>query len=183
MKNLKKISIIFSIFFAINANAQTDKGFYINVQSGYNKGTAGVNYLHALLLNSVNRTETSATTSESKAVALTLGDGINIGANLGYMLNKNLGFELGVNYLLGGKIKSSFTSYNGDYSNDESASKMIQIKPTLVFRAGFEKINPYAKIGMLIGSGKITNTQSGKKSSDTYTQTREFSGGTSIGFH
>lgn len=184
MKNLKTIIILCAIFFALNANAQSEKGFYANLNAGYNKGTANINYGHALLLNSVNTTEINATTTQFEGVALTFGGGLNFGGNLGYMFNKNIGFELGANYLMGTDIKSNSTSYLGDFSNRESSAKMLQVRPTLVFRAGYDKINPYAKIGMLIGSGKITSSENGKDASgDTFEEVRELSGGSPIGFH
>ena len=184
MKNLKSIFFTCAFFCSLFGNAQSDKGFYTNINVGYNKGTASINYLHSLLLTSVNTTETNATTTQYEGVALTLGDGLTFGANLGYMFNKNIGFELGANYLMGSNIKSNSTSYTGSISNRESSAKMLQIKPTLVFRAGYDKINPYAKIGLLIGSGKITSSENGKDASgNTSEQTRELSGGTSIGFH
>lgn len=184
--NFKKLSTLLVVLFSMGsyeANAQTDKGIYVSVNAGYNKGTANANLLHAMYLGSVNTTETSATTSQSKVVRLTIGDGINFGANFGYMFNKSLGLELGANYLLGSNINGSWTSYTGDYSNSETSAKMLQIKPTIVFRAGYEKINPYAKIGMVIGSGKITNNRKSKSGADVYDETLELSAGTPIGFN
>lgn len=184
--NFKKISTLLAVAFSMGSyetNAQTDKGFYVSANIGYNKGTASANLLHAMYLGSVNTTETSPTTSQSKVVSLTIGDGSNFGANFGYMFNKNLGLELGANYLLGSTTNGSWTSYTGNNSNSETSAKMLQIKPTIVFRAGYEKINPYAKIGMVIGSGKITNNQNRTSGVDVFRETLELSGGTPIGFN
>jgi hypothetical protein len=111
-----------------------------------------------------------------------LGKGLNAGINFGYMFNKNIGFELGGNYLLGGKINGSYTSYTGDYLNSEVSAKMLQIKPSLVFRSDLDKFNPYAKVGMIIGSGKIINTTVEKDGADLETRTLELDGGMPIGF-
>jgi opacity protein-like surface antigen len=183
MKNLKKIFILFSIFLSFFTNAQSDKGFYTSLNCGYNLGTGNPDYYQSAVLGIVNTNQITSTTSTTEILKLPLGKGINVGANFGYMFNKNLGFEVGVNYLLGGTTTANQTNYNGDYGNSEVSAKMIQIKPSIVFRAGFDKINPYAKVGMVIGSGKITNTQIEKNLANLYVDTREFSGGTPIGFH
>lgn len=183
MKNSKTIAILFSIFFSLMSNAQSDKGFYASFNSGYNVGTGNANFYQAMILGLANQNETSSTTSTTELVPITLGKGLNIGANLGYMFNKNMGFELSANYLLGGKTKGSSTSYTGNYTYSEVSAKMIQIKPTLVFRAGYDKVNPYAKVGMVIGSGKITNTQDDKSGTDISFSTMELNGGMPIGFH
>jgi hypothetical protein len=183
MKNLKTISVLFSIFFSLMSNAQSEKGFYASINSGYNIGTGNVDYYQAMIVGMVSSNETSATTNTTELVKANLGKGLNVGVNFGYMFTKNMGFELGGNYLLGGEIKASNTSYTGNYSNSEISAKMIQIKPTLVFRSGFDKLNPYAKVGMVIGSGKITNTQDDKNGANFSTQTVELDGGMPIGFH
>lgn len=183
MKNLKTISFLFSILFALNANAQSDKGFYASINSGYNLGTGNVDYYQAMIVGMVNFNETSATMSTTEMIKANLGKGLNAGVNFGYMFNKNIGFELGGNYLFGGKIKASTKSYTGDYSNSEISTKMIQIKPTLVFRSGYDKLNPYAKVGLVIGTGKITNYRDQKSGIDFSTQTLELDGGIPVGFH
>ena len=182
MKNLKSMTILCALFITHFTNAQSDKGFYMNVNSSYNMGTGNVDYLKSSFLGMFNSTETSSSRTE-ELVKVNLGKGINVGANFGYMFTKNIGFELGANYLLGSKIKASQTSYTGDYGNSEIYAKMIQINPTLVFRSGFEKINPYAKVGMVLGSGKIINNQNHKNGEDVTNTTLELDGGTPIGFH
>jgi Outer membrane protein beta-barrel domain len=183
MKNSKSIFILFSLFFSLITTAQSDKGFYASINSGYNVGTGKANFFQAMILGLANQNETSSTTSTTELVPITLGKGLNVEANLGYMFNKNIGFQLGANYLFGGKIKGSSTSYTGNYTYSEVSAKMIQIKPTLVFRAGYDKLNPYAKVGMVIGSGKITNTQDDKSGTDTSFLTMELDGGMPVGFH
>jgi outer membrane protein W len=184
--NFKKISALLVVLFSTyiqQANAQTEKGTYVSVNTGYNMGTGNISYYQAMLLRMVNSTETSATTTQTDFIKVNLGKGLNFGANFGYMFNKNIGLELGANYLIGGKIKAKQTELSGDYVNSEVSAKMLQIKPTIVFRGGYDKINPYAKVGLVIGSGKITNTQNEKAGIDNYNRTIEFNGGTPIGFH
>ncbi|MEO8235803.1 MAG: outer membrane beta-barrel protein [Flavobacterium sp.] len=184
--NFKKISTILVVLFSIGTQqvkAQNEKGSYVSISTGYNMGTGNANYYQSAVLGMINSTETSATTSQSEFIKTNLGKGVNAGANFGYMFNKNIGLELGANYLIGGKTKSAQTHSNGDYTKSEVSAKMFQIKPTLVFRGGYDKINPYAKVGLVIGSGKISNTQNEKDGIDIYSRTLELNGGTPIGFH
>ncbi len=183
MKSLKTISILFSILFAINVNAQSDKRFYVSLNSGYNLGTGNTDAYSSIILGIANSTQIDASTYQQEYLKINFGKGFNAGANLGYVFTKNIGLELGVNYLFGGKTESKQTDLSGNYSNTEAFAKMIQIKPTLVFRAGYDKINPYAKVGMIIGSGKITNTRNEKNGVDVFKETIEFDGGIPIGFH
>lgn len=183
MKNFKSISIFFSIFFSLIANAQSDKGFYASVNTGYNIGTGNVDRYNSMILGIGNSTQIDASTYQIEYLKINFGKGLNAGATLGYMFNKNMGFELGVNYLFGGKNEGHGTELSGDYFNAEASAKMIQIKPTIIVRSGFNKINPYAKVGMVIGSGKITNTHNQKNGADLYNDTSEFYGGMPIGFH
>ncbi len=182
MKNFKAITVSISVLFSIFLSAQNEKGFYASVNSGYNIGTGNVDYYQANVLGIINSNESSASVSSSELVRVNLGKGLNAGINFGYMFNKNIGFELGGNYLLGGKINGSYTSYTGDYLNSEVSAKMLQIKPSLVFRSDLEKINPYAKVGMIIGSGKIINITVEKDGADLETRTLELDGGMPIGF-
>lgn len=183
MKNLKTISVLFSILFALNSNAQSEKGFYASINSGYNLGTGNVDAYSSMVLGIGNSTQLDASTYQNEYVRINFGSGLNVGASVGYMFSKNLGLEMGANYLFGVNIEGNATELSGDYHNANASAKMIQLKPTMVFRAGYEKINPYAKVGMIIGSGKITNSQNQKDGVDIYKQTIEFDGGMPIGFH
>jgi len=120
-------------------------------------------------------------------VYVSLGKGVNFGASLGYMFNKNIGAEAGISYLIGGKFEdnessTSFytTTYNSVQSHSLSA-KMFQFNPAIVLTPGFKTINPYAKFGVLITSGSIKyNTYTNNNGSSITDQTQKLSGG--IGF-
>ena len=173
------------ILFAIamqNANAQTEKGFYASIQSGYSHGTGYADLYQSAAFGIGNSNQISATTSTSELVAVNLGKGLNFGGILGYNFTKNIGFELGGNYLIGSKINSASTSYTGNYTNTETSAKMLQIMPSLVFRVGLDKIDPYAKVGMVIGVGKITTSLNDKRGSDITSEIFVLDGGTPIGF-
>lgn len=181
----KKINTLLVLLFAMamqQTHAQNEKGFYTNLNTGYSMGTGKANTAAAYTLQIVNGTETSSSVSTQEIPKINLGQGLNAGATFGYMFNKIIGLELGANYLMSSKINTSQTSYTGDYRNYEISAKMVQLKPTLVFRGGFDKINPYGKIGLVIGSGKIILESDFKDGTDTFNTTLEINEGMPIGF-
>ena len=131
--------------FANNLFAQ---GAYVNINTGY-----GFNMSSQNLDDFSNITEGSNSTTREQ-VNVSLGKGLNLGGAFGYMFNENIGAELGISYLLGGKSKAKYT-YTGGTEDYTVSSKMLRIIPSLVIASGFENINPYAKFGFVIGSGSI----------------------------
>lgn len=123
---------------------------YVNINVGYGFRMSSQN-LH--FFNFYNSTSGNIINTNEQ-VNVSLGKGLNIGGTFGYMINKNIGTELGVSYLIGGKSKAKVADLDGT-SDYTLSSKMLRINPTIVIASGFEKINPYAKFGLIIGSGSI----------------------------
>lgn len=97
------------------------------------------------------------------------------------MFNNQLGAEVEVDYLMGSKTKAR-TIGSGGTLDQTLSSRMIQIKPAFVLSAGYSKINPYAKFGAIIGSGKITQEFDLQLSGKTEIEA-EAKGGIAFGFH
>ncbi len=179
--NLKALVMIVAIsMFASNLFAQ---GAYAKFGFGYG-------------LSFGTRTATSytlsTTTNNQEAVNFTLGKGLNIEGAFGYMFNKNIGAELGISYLIGGKteIISSYLFMSGTtllgIVNDSHtlSAKMLRINPTFVIKTDFEKINPYTKFGIIIGIGSLTDdNQTTYFSGDIRKYKNIFNGGIAIGFN
>ena len=169
----------------IKSNTKTQKAesnqpennskFYIGFNAGYNfpagANTNG-NYRYG---------NTSATTSIARTLYVSYGKGTNVGLNMGYNLNKHFGFELGVNYLVG-EINDESKDYDGKYFNTKLNTKMIQFKPTVFIAAGYEKINPYAKFGLVLSTGNITEKYDSYDLTDKSIYAVKFFGGIGIGF-
>jgi hypothetical protein len=142
------VLIAFAIgLFTNNIYAQ---GTYIDFNVGYGFRISSQNIewpeFHNFMI--VN----SSVTSEQ--VNVSLGKGFSLGGAFGYMFNKNIGAELGVSYLIGGKSKAQ-NNYTNDKIDYTLSSKMLRINPSIVISSGFDGINPYAKFGLIIGSGSI----------------------------
>lgn len=137
--------------------AQIRKGAYTSLSLGYQSGiTTNNNIYYGEFLLFANTFETP-TTNTIETVKLSLGKGVNFGGNFGYMFTKNLGAEIGLHYLSGAKTSANqyFESATGWENNSISLkSNQLQIQPSLVIAAGYDKINPYAKLGLALGFHK-----------------------------
>jgi hypothetical protein len=181
--NFKKLAVIAGIFaLSQNVNAQTEKGFYVGVNAGYAANVGGTTNL-AEQFELYNSQELPGGNQSIEIKKVGLGKGFNFGITAGYMFNKNIGAELGVNYLMGGKSEFTETYLDGTNITKDIKGKMLQFKPTLVLTAGYSKINPYAKFGLTFGQASAEATYSERQGTNTFNMTREFEGGMSLGFH
>ncbi len=183
MNYFKPLLMVFVIsLFANNLFAQ---GAYVNINAGYGLSMSSQN-----LNNFYNSTDVLNSRTDEQ-VNLSLGSGVNIGGALGYMFNKNIGAELGLSYLLGGKSKAQ-DLYDGDTplgiptvgtTDYTLSSNMLRINPTLVIASGFEKINPYAKFGFVIGSGSIMSEYIDNDGTDIEIRKEKLNGGLAFGLN
>lgn len=193
-KKIMTLSMLLaSCLFANNLSAQ---GAYVTINTGYGFGAAASN-----VPDFTNKTETttssssnSITTTTNEQIKVSLGKGVNFGGAVGYMVNKNVGAELGISYLIGGKTtansSSSYSSYYSTSTTTKLSANMFRINPSFVLTAGFEKLNPYAKFGVIIGTGSIkyeyeetttASSSSSKSSSDVTKYTNKLNGGLALG--
>lgn len=162
-------------------------GFYVDVHGGYNlpMATQNVGYFGYYTYGQgiMNYEYNPSGADRVDDVLLSLGKGANFGVNLGYMFTKNLGAELGVNYLMGAEYTASQKGSGNNVINQTLSAKMLQISPTVVLRGNYSQLNPYAKFGVLIGAGsKVTYVEDERYGSSTYYTKQELEGGTPVGF-
>ena len=152
---------------------------YVNVGLGYGMNLASqtMPYTETLSFDSI---------ATIKGVHGSLGKGLNMGVSFGYMFNKNVGVELGVNHLKGSRIKSTYTDYtyiNTNLQTLTTKANMLRIIPTIVIATSEGTFCPYAKVGLVVGvMGKVTDIYTNDIGSYDYKETRESSGGIPIGF-
>jgi hypothetical protein len=183
-KLLLSVFVLTSILTNTSAQAQ-EKGFYASLNTGYNFGAStNKDYQYGEFLEFYNYTTDASGESNYEAIALSLGKGLNVNASFGYNFTKNIAVELGINYLLGSETTALQTNASSNFrSESKFSAKMLQIKPTLVLSAGYDKINPYAKFGVVIGTGKANLEVSGTSTGFSTNSNYELSEGTPIGFH
>lgn len=130
---------------------------------------------------------TTTSSSSDKLVANTSGAGLQIGAAFGYNFSKNLGLDLGVQYLMGAKQTITDT-YNGQSTTTTTTqttkANQIRLMPALVVSTGGEKIEPYARMGLILPLGGTINTEiKNKLASDEIIQNVKTTGVFSLGWH
>jgi hypothetical protein len=100
-----------------------------------------------------------------KNVPVSLGEGNYIGGSVGYIINKFLGLELNISYLM----KSKEFSYSSDYiyrlseygepnyyrSENRLSGRMLQFIPSFFFYTKLNSFKPYLRCGIILGIGDI----------------------------
>lgn len=174
MKNLKFLSAVF--VFALFTSNLFAQGAYVNVGVGYGFSTASGN------LEDFYNYSSSSNSSTREQVCVSLGKGLNVGGTFGYMFNKNIGAELGISYLLGGKSEAK-DDWSGGSAAYTLSSKMLRFSPSMIISAGLEGVNPYARFGLIIGSGKVIYEYDESDDGDKMIAKMEMNGGLAIGLN
>ncbi|MCX6258152.1 MAG: outer membrane beta-barrel protein [Bacteroidia bacterium] len=147
----KNIIIVLMIFLAcLLTDRIYSQGAYVNINAGYGINMSSQNIKYFDLYN-YNYGTNSSTYQQVNA---SLGKGFTCEGTFGYMFNKYIGAELGVSYLSGAKTKATQT-YQDETDVYCLSSNMLRINPSIVIACNFDKINPYAKFGLVLGCGSI----------------------------
>lgn len=190
---MKKFILTFLLAGIFSIGQLFSQGLYVKINAGYGVPSSTQNLEE---YNNYTYNYTGGDYSENivERVNFSLGQGINLGGNVGFMFNANFGVDLGLSYLIGGKVESrSLDNYESwyNYINDtkmSTSATMLRISPSFILVADLIKINPYARFGAVIGKGKITQNIMNYYWEDydgiyesTQEYTYELTGGTSIG--
>lgn len=181
MKKTVTKTIIACIMVIFTFNSFAQKNLYVKLNGAYNIGTTASLY-------GLGNVIQNGTVLTNEKVELAFGKGINFGGAVGYMFNKHIGAEMNISYLIGGTTtaKTSINSSTSSYTNIfDYAASMLSFIPSIVITPGFEKINPYARFGLIIGMPTVTGNSSTSNTSNGETnitnQTFKFNGGLALG--
>jgi hypothetical protein len=184
MKNqITKIALLIILPGLFTSQLMAQKKMYASIDAGYGikMGT------QTLLYDSKSNNFNGSSTTTNKVKDVSFGKGFNFGAAFGYMFTKNVGAELGVSYLLGGKTKSTsdVTDVEGLLTSHRTgdmalSAKMFRIIPSVVIDAGLEKIDPYAKFGLVIGLGSIKIESNNNDNGDVTVKKTKVNGGVAL---
>ncbi|NVN95686.1 MAG: hypothetical protein HXX18_10435 [Bacteroidetes bacterium] len=150
--------------------SSSEGGLYASFGLGYGLGLGSQN-IDGFTDQTSTKTSTTlpASTTEDQ-INFSLGKGLCINGAFGYMINGNLGFELGFSYLIGGKntatntenentTETIVTYTTNTIKKNETVTtynaSMFRLSPSVIISSGMEGINPYAKFGMTIGFGSF----------------------------
>ncbi len=146
---------IFLILYFLICSAVFAQKPYLNMGGGYQLGIGkmnlGKNYTSSNGIGSIQRVKGS------------YGEGFHISGSFGYNINKNLAVEAAVNLIDGRSFETSFYSSHSNglgiiISNKyelESRTEFVQIIPSLMVHFGWSKFDPFAKVGLILGTGTI----------------------------
>lgn len=163
MKNLylKRLVMVFVIsclasnLFSQEADYDDKVYFKFNTGYGFPVSSHNMSFLDIDYHNIYTGSGTRFTgTRTYEQINVSLGKGLDIEGSILYMFNENIGTELGVSFLLGSRSEATHELSNGKIEYTLS-SNMVRFNPSVVIASGFEKFNPYAKFGMIIGLGNI----------------------------
>jgi hypothetical protein len=161
---------------------QSFKKFYVNVGLG-----GGISASSSFsMLYDYGGTSTDPTISIHP---VGLGNGFNGLAAFGYRFNKYVGVEVSVNEFLGVPVSgdSTVNLLGASHAEVNIAGRMFSVIPAIVISAGLEKVNPYARFGLLIGALPTVYTKYNNDNVTTNPSTSEevwnhYYGGVALGY-
>ena len=180
--NFKKAKLILTTAIVLCSGILSfSQNSYFNVKLGYDFASGKQNLGQNVTSNTTNVT--------FDAVSYSLGKGHNIEGTFGYMFQKYVGAELGISYLKG--TATTLTDSDAEFlevTTESFSSIMIKFIPSIVITPGLEKINPYAKVGAIIGANGnqkyIFETKSTISNTEVVKESKEWieEDGLAIGF-
>lgn len=171
-------------------SAGQSQGLYVKLGGGYAIPMGSQNLFEPFTVTTAIVGNNTVTTTITEGVKGSYGAGININAGIGYKFSPFIGFDLNLNYLLGKEYSAESSAQdqnlNGRFLQSRSG-KGFFVSPALLFMAGTENIRPYALMGMVLGSAKITDETALELGGRTdpviaYSITEETRGDIAIGF-
>lgn len=160
---MKKVSLILCTVMALAASTNLSaQEFYIRGGGGYSLESGGTEFNNAdpngltMIQQSTDITVNPDGSARVKSLNGTLGSGFKGNVTFGYMFNPYIGAELGFNYFSGdektiGKLNSPLMQ-----SEAKAYLEGLDIMPAIYLTPAFSKLNPYARIGLLIpAAGKL----------------------------
>ena len=130
------------------------------------------------------------TSSKGKAVTQvnsSLGTGGNVNIALSWMINKYVGTEIAINEFYGVSVYKKDYIYTSSFIGTYEETRwglMLQFIPSVIITPGLNKVNPYARLGLIIGAipkvyqkNLSYEVHGWKSSEDNY-----YYGGISLGF-
>lgn len=175
-KQCKLLTLTLAILFVSNNLWADTPNKYINFQAGYG---LGLGKLTTEELGNLTFDDNYFTYEQE---AISFGQGFQFGADFGFMINNNIGIELGVSYLLGSESTLEYNDIIFDYyKKNIIQSQMLRVMPSIIISSGLEKWNPYAKFGMVIGAGSIFGSSSMIEDDDLISEEIKLYGGVALG--
>ena len=160
---MKKVSLLIcTLFMALTGAKSHAQEFYIRGGVGYVTESGKTEFNNAdpngltMIQQSTDITINPDGSARIKSLSGTLGGGFKANITAGYMFNPYVGAEVGFNYFSGyDKTIGKFTSPQLQ-SEEIAYLRGLDIVPAIYLTPAFSKLNPYARIGLIIpAAGKL----------------------------
>lgn len=175
---LPYFAFVFCLVWLIPFQFASSQGAYFSGSVGYAL-SAGTQYLGT---NSTSTVISGTSVTSYEGVNGSYGEGLKFAASAGCMFSKQLGAEVGVSYWLGKSFDVTSTSTTSS-TTDKWSGKGLIVTPSVVVSAGLERVNPYARLGLVLGFMKVMDEYSSGSTSGTTTErTYEETGGLAFGY-
>jgi len=170
----KRIISLMALAIVLTATGLFAQGAYVSLNTGYSFSTGSQNIGTTSYIND------GSNTNLYKNEDYSFGKGIHYGGAVGYMITKNIGAEIGLSYLTSDNTTFTSSLVNGS-TNVKFTSDMLRVIPSIVIASGMEGINPYARFGLIIGSGSIIEHDNLTLNPDNWLQSQKLNGGLAYG--
>jgi len=159
---------------SIRRGGTIEGGPFINIGLGYGFGMGSQNFTGFTDSTSTTTSLINPPVTSSKQIDIRFGKGLCFNAAVGYMINRNFGFEIGVSYLMGGSTIGTNTAFSTlidtvvDIINTQKSKvedvvtykgSMLRINPSIIIASGMDILNPYAKFGISLGFGSFSREE------------------------
>ncbi len=127
------------------------------------------------------------TYNDFKSINFVPGRGFDIDVGAGYMFTRNIGAELDIKDFFGLPIKETINNYYGEgggqITTERYTGMLFQVIPSFVLDLGFDKIDPYARFGLIIGAyPQINYKKTETQGNDTYDYVGKYMGNVPLGY-
>lgn len=190
-RNLLKPAFIAGIFCCASVSVFA-QGAYMKLGSGYNLGGNGDLKYNITATATYGPDPNSNATSYNvkyERVNISLGNGLLYGGAVGYMFNKYIGLEMGINKLSGEEnelINSTTETPSRGYNsvnNRKLFSKMLYLQPSLVLGTEIGITKPYSRFGLVAAKGTIYEIITDNSERGEYIWEGTYYDGWAIGLH
>ena len=172
---MKKIFLLSIILISIYSATQAQSKFSFEFTSGYNFGISPTQIDGLYNYNYVD-----SSTSKISVGNVYLGNGLNLGIKVNYLLGNNTAISLEAEKLLGEKNYITHTFKDSTHKFVFFPS-MTELKPSFSFSRKINNIKVIATIGGIVGFGKITKEYTREIPGLVYVEKYEYYSGFAIG--
>ncbi len=134
-----------------------DSNFYIRVSTGYSFesgktefNNADPNGLTGIMQSTDITVNADGSNVNVKSLNGTVGAGLKVNVTGGYMFNPFIGAEMGISYFHGDKTMIGRLRSPQVTSEENTYLRGFDVAPGLILTPNFKKVNPYARMGLIV---------------------------------